>query len=49
MTVKEMVVSPGENDADTIHLRLRLPRTLTPTALLKIVTSLREVDSVSLE
>jgi len=47
--VKEMAVDPGENDADTVHMRLSLPRTLTPTSALKILTSLDEVESVTLD
>jgi putative Mg2+ transporter-C (MgtC) family protein len=47
--VKDMTVVPGESDADTIHLRLSLPRTITPTALMKMIYSLHEVESVSLD
>jgi len=49
VSVKEMAVVPGESDADTIHLRLGLPRTVDQHALLRIIGSLKEVESVSLD
>jgi len=47
--VKEMAVAPGENDADTLHLRLTLPRTLDQSAMLKILAGLKEVESVTVD
>ncbi len=47
--VKEMATVPGENDADTLHLRLTLPRTLDQTALLRILAGLKEVESVTID
>ena len=49
VTVKEMAVAPGENDADTLHLRLSLPRAVTPATLARIIASLEEVESVILD
>ncbi len=49
VTVKEMAVVPGENDADTLHLRVSLPRTVSPPDLLRIVSSLTEVESAGLD
>jgi putative Mg2+ transporter-C (MgtC) family protein len=49
VTVKEMAVVPEENDTDTLHLRLDLPRMLDPPSLLRIVSSLKEVESAILD
>ena len=49
VTVKEMAVVPGENDTDTLHLRVSLPRTVGPPGLLGIVSSLKEVESATLD
>ena len=49
VTVKEMAVVPGEDDTDTLHLRVSLPRTVSPPELLRIVSSLKEVKSASLD
>jgi putative Mg2+ transporter-C (MgtC) family protein len=49
VTVKEMAVVPGEEDAETLHLRVSLPRTLNPPDLLRIMSSLKEVESATLD
>ena len=47
--VKEMAVMPDENASDTIHLRLRLPRSLTAARLTGLIADLSDVRSVALE
>jgi hypothetical protein len=47
--VKEMAIVPGEDDQDTIHLRLSLPRLLSENEALKIISSLTEVKEVTTE
>jgi putative Mg2+ transporter-C (MgtC) family protein len=47
--VKEMAVVPGENDSDTIHLLLKLPRGLSPAKLTSLIADLKEVRTVSLD
>jgi putative Mg2+ transporter-C (MgtC) family protein len=49
VVIKEMAVEPGENDNDTIHLFLKLPRGLTPAKLTALVADLKEVRSVSVD
>jgi putative Mg2+ transporter-C (MgtC) family protein len=49
VAVKEMSVEPGEDDSDTIHLFLKLPRGLTPTKLTALIADLNEVRTVSVD
>jgi hypothetical protein len=49
VTIKEMSVEAGENDSDTIHLFLKLPRGLTPEKLTTLIADLAEVRTVSLD
>lgn len=49
VVVKEMSVVPGENDSDTIHLLLKLPRGLTPAKLTALIADLHEVHTVSID
>jgi putative Mg2+ transporter-C (MgtC) family protein len=47
--IKEMGVAPGDNDGDTIHLLLDLPRTLDATKLTALIADLHEVRTVRIE
>lgn len=47
--VEQMTVGPGEDDRHTLHLRLRLPRNLSPNKALNLIANLEEVQSVKLE
>jgi putative Mg2+ transporter-C (MgtC) family protein len=47
--VKEMAVGPGEDDKDTIHLLLKLPRGLDKEKLTGLVADLDQVRSVKLD
>ena len=47
--VKEMAVEPGEDDSDTIHLFLKLPRGLDTAKLTALIADLEEVRSVSVD
>jgi putative Mg2+ transporter-C (MgtC) family protein len=47
--VKEVAVESDEDDSDTVHLFLRLPRTLDTTKLIALMTDLKEVRSVRLD
>lgn len=47
--VKEMAVRPGEDDTDTIHLLLKLPRGLDKEKLTALVTDHCQVRSVKLD
>lgn len=47
--VKEMTVESGEDQTDTIHLYLKLPRGLDSTRLTVLVAALEEVRSVKLD
>jgi putative Mg2+ transporter-C (MgtC) family protein len=47
--VKEMAVVPGEDDRDTIHLLLKLPRTVDNARLSGMIAGLRDVRAVVLE
>jgi putative Mg2+ transporter-C (MgtC) family protein len=49
VVVKEMSVEPGEDDSDTVHLFLKLPRGLTPAKLTALIADLEEVRSVSVD
>jgi putative Mg2+ transporter-C (MgtC) family protein len=49
IVVKEMAVAPGEDQSDTIHLLLKLPRGLDSAKLTALVADLEEVRSVSVE
>lgn len=49
VVVKEIAVEPGEDDNDTVHLFLKLPRGLTPTKLTALVAGLEEVRAVSVD
>jgi putative Mg2+ transporter-C (MgtC) family protein len=49
VSVKEMAVVPGDDDTTTLHLRLSLPRTVNQPSLLRIVTSLKEVQSATVD
>lgn len=47
--VKEMAVVPGENDSDTIHLLLKLPRGIDNVRLTALMAELTDVRTVVLE
>jgi len=47
--VQEMAVVPGENDSDTIHLLLKLPRGVDIAKLTGMIAELRDVRTVVLE
>ena len=47
--VKEMAVVPGEDDRDTIHLFLKMPRGLDRAKLTALIAELEEVRSVSVD
>lgn len=49
VAVKEIAVEPGEDDSDTIHLFLKLPRGLAPTKLTALIADLQEVRAVRLD
>ncbi|MCX8032332.1 MAG: MgtC/SapB family protein [Thermoleophilia bacterium] len=49
VTVKEMWVEPGEEESNTIHLFLKLPRGLTPQKLATLLTELNVVCGVRME
>ena len=49
MIVKEVGVAEGDNDRDTIHLLLDLPRTLNAAQLTVLTADLQEVRSVRIE
>ncbi|GEM_PF-1685551 len=49
MVVKEMSVEHGDDQNDTIHLFLKLPRGLDQTRLIALVGDVDEVRSVTLE
>lgn len=49
VVVKEVAVESGDDDSDTVHLSLKLPRTLDPTKLTALMTGLAEVRAVSLD
>lgn len=47
--VKEMAVVPGEDDTNTIHLFLKLPRGLDRVKLTALIAELEEVRSVTVD
>ncbi len=49
VTVKEMAVEAGEDDRDTVHLFLRLPRNLDPTKLMALIAGTDAVLSVKMD
>jgi putative Mg2+ transporter-C (MgtC) family protein len=49
VVVKEMAVVPGEDESDTIHLQLKLPRGLNPTKLTGLIADLEEVRTVGVD
>ncbi len=49
VVIREMAVEPGENDADTIHLFLKLPRSLDKAKLTALIAEMEEVQSVTLD
>jgi len=49
VVVKEVAVEPGEDDSDTVHLLLKLPRTLSTAKLTAMMTELTDVRSVSVD
>ena len=49
VVVKEMAVEQGEDDRDTIHLFLKLPRGLDKAKLTALIAELEEVQSVRLD
>jgi putative Mg2+ transporter-C (MgtC) family protein len=49
VVVKEMATVPGREDSPTIHLLLKLPRTLDPAKLTALIADSEEVASVSLD
>jgi putative Mg2+ transporter-C (MgtC) family protein len=49
VAVKEIAVEPGEDDSDTLHLFLKLPRGTTPTKVTALISDLKEVRAVRLD
>ena len=49
IVVKEMSVEPGEDDSDTIHLFLKLPRGFDTSKLTALIADLKEVRSISID
>jgi putative Mg2+ transporter-C (MgtC) family protein len=49
VAVKEMAVDLGEEAADTVHLRLKLPRAPSPEKAYAEIAELTEVETVGLE
>jgi putative Mg2+ transporter-C (MgtC) family protein len=49
MVAKELAVDPGDDTTDTLHLRVKLPRGVTPTEACSRIAALSEVKAVSLE
>lgn len=49
VVVKEMAVEPGEDETDTIHLYLKLPRSLDAAKLTALLADLQEVRSVRVD
>jgi putative Mg2+ transporter-C (MgtC) family protein len=49
VTIKEMAVVPGEDQTDTIHLMLKVPRGMSPAKLTALVADLEEVQAVSVD
>jgi putative Mg2+ transporter-C (MgtC) family protein len=49
IVVKEMAVNPGDDATDTLHLRLKLPRGVTPQQACATIAGLTEVQAVSVE
>jgi putative Mg2+ transporter-C (MgtC) family protein len=49
VVIKEMGVAEGDNDRDTIHLLLDLPRTLDAAKLTVLIADLHEVRTVLIE
>jgi putative Mg2+ transporter-C (MgtC) family protein len=49
VAVKEIAVEPGEDDSDTVHLFLKLPRGLAPEKLTALIAGLKEVRAVSMD
>jgi len=49
VVIREMSVSPGDDDRDTIHLLLDLPRTLDAAKLTALIADLHEVRTVRIE
>jgi len=49
VNVREMSIEPGEDDADTVHLSLKLPRSLDSSQLLTLIAGLSEIRSVKID
>lgn len=49
ITVKEMTVAPDEDDCDTIHLLLRIPRGMSATSVLSLIGEMEQVRSISVD
>jgi putative Mg2+ transporter-C (MgtC) family protein len=49
VVVKEMSVAPGEDEGNTIHLLLKLPRGLNAAKLAALIADLEEVRTVSVD
>jgi putative Mg2+ transporter-C (MgtC) family protein len=47
--LKEIALNPEDDAADTLHLRLKLPRGVTPQAACATIAVLPEVETVSVE
>jgi hypothetical protein len=44
-----MSAEPGEDESDTVHLSLKLPRGMTPARITTLIADLEEVHSVRLD
>lgn len=49
VVVKEISVAPGDDQTDTVHLLLKLPRGLDSAKLTALIADLEEVQSVRIE
>lgn len=49
VVVKEMSVEHGDDESDTVHLQLKLPRGISQTRLLTLIGELDEVRSATFE
>ncbi len=49
VVIKEMAVDPDENESDTVHLFLKLPRGLSTAKLTVLISDLKEVRTVSVD
>lgn len=49
ITIKELSTAPEDDDANTVHLLLKLPRGLTPAKVTALIADLDEVRSITEE